>query len=101
MKRERFEQRLLRIFEDAGYSPSKIMTITPEEMVEEAIRLGLDTVGISDHSHLDPCGMTLEQSAEYRTEIARLKNDFYAKGATYAAMSGSGSAVFALFPLNS
>ena len=34
-------------------------------------------------------------------EIARLKNDFYAKGATYAAMSGSGSAVFALFPLNS
>ena len=34
MKRERFEQRLLRIFEDAGYSPSKIMTITPEEMVE-------------------------------------------------------------------
>ena len=34
MKRERFEQRLFRIFEEAGYSPSKIMTITPEEMVE-------------------------------------------------------------------
>jgi len=34
MKRERFEQRLIRIFEEAGYSPSKIMTITPEEMVE-------------------------------------------------------------------
>lgn len=34
MKRERFEQRLLRIFEEAGYSPSKIMTVTPEEMVE-------------------------------------------------------------------
>lgn len=33
-------------------------------------------------------------------EIAGLKNDFYAKGATYAAMTGSGSAVFALFPLN-
>ena len=49
---------------------------TPEEMVEEAIRLGLDTVGISDHSHLDPCGMTLEQSAEYRTEIARLKRKY-------------------------
>ena len=46
---------------------------TPEEMVQEAIRLGLDTVGISDHSHLDPCGMTLEASEEYRKEIARLK----------------------------
>ena len=34
MNRERFEQRLFRIFEEAGYSPSKIMTITPEEMVE-------------------------------------------------------------------
>lgn len=34
MKRERFEQRLLRIFEEAGYSPSEIMTVTPEEMVE-------------------------------------------------------------------
>jgi len=34
MKRERFEQRLLRIFEDAGYSPSQIMSVTPEEMVE-------------------------------------------------------------------
>ena len=30
---------------------------TPEEMVQEAIRRGLDTVGISDHSHLDPCGV--------------------------------------------
>ena len=42
---------------------------TPEEMVQEAIRRGLDTVGISDHSHLDPCGMTIEASAEYRAEI--------------------------------
>ncbi len=49
---------------------------TPEEMVREAIRLGLDTVGISDHSHLDPCGMTLEASAEYRKEIARLKEKY-------------------------
>ena len=34
MKRERFEQRLFRIFFQAGYSPIRILTITPEEMVE-------------------------------------------------------------------
>ena len=34
MKRERFEQRLFRIFVQAGYSPIRILTITPEEMVE-------------------------------------------------------------------
>ena len=49
---------------------------TPEEMVQEAIQLGLDTVGISDHSHLDPCGMSVEASAEYRAEIGRLKEKY-------------------------
>ena len=49
---------------------------TPEEMIGEAIRLGLETVGISDHSSGDPCGMTLEQSVEYRAEIARLKEKY-------------------------
>ena len=34
MKRERFEKRLFRIFEEAGYSPVRILTVTPEEMVE-------------------------------------------------------------------
>lgn len=34
MKQERFEQRLLRIFAEAGYMPSQLLTITPEEMVE-------------------------------------------------------------------
>lgn len=32
--RERFEQRLFRIFARAGYSPIRILTVTPEEMVE-------------------------------------------------------------------
>ncbi len=49
---------------------------TPEEMILEAIRLGLETVGISDHSSGDPCGMTLEQSADYRAEIAALKEKY-------------------------
>ena len=49
---------------------------TPEEMVQEAIRRGLDTVGISDHSSGDPCGMTLADSVRYRKEIARLKRKY-------------------------
>ena len=49
---------------------------TPEEMVREAIRRGLDTVGISDHSHLDPCDMSEEATLEYRKEIARLKEKY-------------------------
>ena len=32
--KERFEQRLFRIFAEAGYSPIRIVSITPEEMVE-------------------------------------------------------------------
>lgn len=34
MKKERFEQRLFRIFAQAGYSPVRILTVSPEEMVE-------------------------------------------------------------------
>ena len=49
---------------------------TPEEMVLEAIRKGLDTVGISDHSSGDPSGMSLADSAGYREEIARLKQKY-------------------------
>ena len=34
MKKERFEQRLFRTFAQAGYPPIRILTVTPEEMVE-------------------------------------------------------------------
>ena len=34
MARERFEQRLFRVFAAAGYPPARILTITPAEMVE-------------------------------------------------------------------
>jgi hypothetical protein len=34
MNKERFEQRLFRVFAQAGYSPARILTVTPEEMVE-------------------------------------------------------------------
>ena len=49
---------------------------TPEEMVLEAIRKGLETVGISDHSSGDPCGMKLEENTAYKAEIARLKTKY-------------------------
>jgi len=49
---------------------------TAEEMVQEAIRRGLDTVGISDHSSGDPCGMALARSGDYRAEIAELKKKY-------------------------
>ena len=32
--KEPFEQRLFRIFAQAGYSPVQLLTVTPEEMVE-------------------------------------------------------------------
>ena len=34
MAREHFEQRLFRIFQEAGYLPSDLLTISPEEVVE-------------------------------------------------------------------
>lgn len=33
MAKEHFEQRLFRVFAQAGYTPARILTITPEEMV--------------------------------------------------------------------
>ena len=52
---------------------------TAEEMVREAVRRGLETIGISDHSSGDPCGMKLEESAAYRAEIAELKEKYAGK----------------------
>ena len=33
MAKEHFEQRLFRVFSQAGYTPARILTVTPEEMV--------------------------------------------------------------------
>lgn len=52
---------------------------TAEEMVLEAIRKGLETVGISDHSSGDPCGMKLSESPAYKAEINRLKEKYAGK----------------------
>ena len=49
---------------------------TPEEMVQEAVRRGLEAVGISDHSSGDPCGMKMETVPEYKAEIAQLKEKY-------------------------
>ena len=52
---------------------------TAEEMVLEAIRKGLETVGISDHSSGDPCGMKLSEAPAYKAEINRLKEKYAGK----------------------
>ena len=51
---------------------------TAEEMVQAAIRLGLECVGLSEHSHTvgDDCGMTPEGTLAYREEMNRLKGKY-------------------------
>ena len=51
---------------------------TAEEMVLSAIGMGLDTVGISEHSptDYDDCGMKPETEPLYRAEMARLKDKY-------------------------
>lgn len=55
---------------------------TPEEMVLAAIEKGLDTIGISDHSHTpfdsSPC-MKKEKLDEYFAELSRLKDKYKGK----------------------
>lgn len=51
---------------------------TPEEMVQEAIARGLDTIGFSDHAYA-PCddhSMKKEVIPKYKAEIARLKEKY-------------------------
>jgi len=51
---------------------------TAEEMVQAAVRLGLECVGLSEHSHTvgDDCGMTEEGTRAYRAEMDRLKEKY-------------------------
>ena len=55
---------------------------TPEEMILGAIGLGLDTVGISDHSYTSfdlECCMKAEDISVYKAELARLKEKYAGK----------------------
>ena len=52
---------------------------TPEDIVLEALSLGMDTIGFSDHSYTEPdseCTLSLPRYAEYTDEIARLKEKY-------------------------
>ena len=49
---------------------------TPEDVVKAAIAAGMNTLGFSGHSYVPfdlPCCMNLEETAQYRKEIPRLK----------------------------
>lgn len=48
---------------------------TPEQIVQEAIRLSCPTIGFSGHSvaPYDYAGMTPEHEAQYRAEVHRLQ----------------------------
>ena len=49
---------------------------TPEDVVKSAIAQGMNTLGFSGHSYVPfdlPCCMNLEETAQYRAEIPRLK----------------------------
>ena len=54
---------------------------TPEEMILAAIALGLDGVGLSEHSftRMDDCGVSAESAPAYQAEMARLKAKYAGK----------------------
>ena len=88
--RERFEQRLFRLFDQAGYSPVQLLTITPEEMVEipgkcpDAVRVGgykawhAQGVEILEDEKRLPI-IILEPGKAYRREDGSVGQNFYAK----------------------
>lgn len=51
---------------------------TPEELVQEALRLGCPALGFSGHAHVpfDDCCMSIQGTTAYRREIARLKEAY-------------------------
>lgn len=50
---------------------------TPEELVQEAIRRGFDSLGFSIHSYVPNSGLgSLEAIEQYKTEILRLKTAY-------------------------
>ncbi len=54
-------------------------TDTPREMIEEAIRLGFDSLGFSEHSHMEfssKYGLTKTSEKEYIKEINELKEEY-------------------------
>ena len=52
---------------------------TPEEMIQEALKKGYNSIGFSGHSHMyysPVIGMTLEGTEEYKKEITALKKKY-------------------------
>ena len=53
---------------------------SPEEIIEEAIRRGFDSIGFSEHSFMPfstySCKMTVQRTADYKAEIAALKSKY-------------------------
>lgn len=61
---------------------------TPQALVRQAISLGLTTLGFSGHGHLaiDKGSMSLEGTAQYQREIARLRQVYAGKIALYCGV---------------
>ena len=62
---------------------------TPEELVEEALRRGLQALGFSGHSYNEPdrdFAMSREAAAEYRSVIAGLKEKYRGKIRIYCGI---------------
>ena len=76
----------------AAYRALDFKQFDPARSLEAVLQQPLDHW--RDHLHND---LEVPVFAMY-PELAQVKTDLYAQGAVYAAMSGSGSAMFGLFP---